>query len=81
MCYPKETWLKKATWPGGELREGKMSSMENTCLLRKHTETRMAEGKEWQLRGKGQGVPCQFRKVHDQRQANLCQSTANPGMR
>lgn len=70
MCYRKETWQRKLLGLGGKPREGKMSSIENTCLLRKHTEKRMAEGKEWQLRG--QVVPCQFRKVHDQRQANLC---------
>lgn len=34
-----------------------MSSMENTCLLRKHTEMRTAEAKQQQLGCKGQVVP------------------------
>jgi len=39
-------------WGGGR-GEGKMSSMENACLVRKHAERRTAEAKQWQLGCKG----------------------------
>lgn len=41
-----------------------MSSVENTCLVRKHAEMRTAEAKQRQLGCKGRAVPSlhQFRK-------------------
>lgn len=53
-----------------------MSSVENTCLVRKHAEMRMAEAKQQQLGCKGRAVPpcTSLGRVHGQR------STINPAV-
>lgn len=57
-----------------------MSSMENTCLLRKHAEMSMAEAKQQQLGCKGQAVPslCHFRKGPPPKASKALPNHGNP---